>query len=173
MAIKGKAYIKTTWAYQERPVASQKLNTWDDRMEAALELVHFFLSMAWGGGDGVIRNATDDDLEVVATDPPSLSVEVKPGYGFVSGFPYKLEAATETVDVTPPTGNPRIDLVQARLETWDVSIKTGAEAASPVAPDPDADCMGLAELYLRVGMTSIKNFDDATNGYIIDARTFV
>lgn len=173
MAIKGKGYTKTTWAFEERPVASSKLNTWDDRIETALELIHFLLSLAWGGGDGVVRAATENDLKVMATSPPSLSVEVYPGYAFISNFPYKLANTTQTGDVTPPTANPRIDLVQARLDSWDVSIKTGTEAPSPDAPNPDSDCLPLAELYLRVGMTSIKNTDDSVNGYITDARTFL
>lgn len=173
MAVKGQAYTKTTWAFEERPVASSKLNLWDDRVEAAIELVHFLLNHAWGGGEGVIRGATTDDLATVATATPGLSVEVTPGYAFIAQFPYKLEATTETAMVTPPTSNPRIDLVQARLVSWDVSVKTGTEAGSPVAPDPDADCIALAELYLRVGMTSIKDTDDSTNGYIIDARQFL
>ena len=50
---------------------------------------------------------------------------------------------------------------------------TGTEAASPEPPDPEEDCVALAQLYLRVGMSSIKNADDAVNGYIIDARTFL
>lgn len=72
-----------------------------------------------------------------------------------------------------PSVNPRIDLVQARLGTWDVSVKQGTEAASPVAPVADADAIPIAHLFLRVGMSSIKNVDDATNGYIIDARTYL
>lgn len=173
MAIKGKAYTKTSWTFAERPVASSKLNSWDDRIEAALELIHFLLSQAWGGGNGVIRNATADDLKVVAADVPGLSVRVKPGYAFIARFPYRLETETATPDVAPPAANPRIDLVQARLETWDISVVSGTEAASPVAPNPTNNAFALAHLYLRPGMTSIKNTDDATNGYIIDARAFL
>ena len=173
MSIKGNAYPKTTWAFQERPVASAKLNMWDDRIEAALELAYFLLAHAWGGGNGVVRGAAEDDLQVLAADTPALHVVVQPGYAFIDRFPYKLAAATPTVDVTPPVTNPRIDLVQARLATWDVSIKIGTEDASPTAPAPDADAIALAELYLRPGMSVIKDADDATNGYIIDARTFL
>lgn len=173
MAIKGKAYTKTAWTFAERPVASSKLNTWDDRIEAALELIHFLLSQAWGGGEGVIRKAAAEDLAVTALTVPGLSVRVKPGYAFIARFPYRLEAETGTADVTPPSTNPRIDLVQARLETWDVSLVTGTEAAAPVAPSPGANAIALAQLYLRPGMTAIKNSDDGTNGYIIDVRTFV
>ena len=172
MAVKGYGYTKTTWAFEERPVASSKLNLWDDRIEAALELMHFLLNQAWGGGDGVVRGAASEDLEVAATSPAGLSVEVKPGYAFVSHAPYKLEATTETAAVSAPASAARIDLVQARLGAWDVTIKTGTESAAPSAPEADADCLPLAELYLRAGMTSIKDTDDGTNGYIIDARPF-
>jgi hypothetical protein len=173
MAIKGNAYLKTTWAYQERPVGSTKLNTWDDRIEGALELVHFLLSQAWGGGDGVVRHAATDDLRVAATSPEGLSVEVKAGYAFISNLPFKLAETTETAEVTVPSANPRIDLVQARLASWDVSIVTGVESATPATPSPDADCIALAALYLRPGMTVIADADDLTNGYIIDARAFL
>ena len=173
MAIKGNTYPKTTWSFEERPVASSKLNLWDDRIEAALELLCCLASQAWGGGNGVVRKASDDDLSVVAKNPPALTVEVKPGYAFIGKYPYKLATATTTTAVTPPTTHPRIDLVQARLATWDISIKTGTEAASPLPPNPDSDCIALAQLYLRVSMTCIKNTDDGTNGYITDARTFL
>ena len=173
MAVKGLGYTKTTWVFQERPVASSKLNAWDDRIETALELVYQLLSLAWGGGSGVLRGATTDDLKTAATSPAGMSVKVKPGYAFVSKYPYKLAAITETPVVTAPAAHPRIDLVQARLDTWGVGIKTGAEATSPTPPDADADCIALARLYLRPGMTCIKDADDGVNGYIIDARTFL
>jgi hypothetical protein len=173
MAVKGQGFVKTTWSFEERPVASSKLNSWDDRIERAIELVFLLLNHAWGEGDGVIRTNTGTDLKVTATTTPGLSVEVQPGYGFISGSPYKLAAALETVDVVAPTTNPRIDLVQARLDTWDVSIVTGTEAAMPSAPIAEADALPLAELYLRPGMTVIKNSDDATNGYIDDVRSYL
>ena len=173
MAVKGLAYTKTTWAFEERPVASAKLNTWDDRIEGTLELVMFLLNHAWGGGDGVIRGATTDDLEVVAQSPASMSVEVEPGFAFVGKFPIKLAAATQSPDVVAPSSLDRIDLVQLCLDTWTVGIKTGTEDATPTAPTPDADCLALANLYLRPGMTSVEDADDSTNGYIIDARKFL
>lgn len=173
MAIKGKAYTKTAWTFAERPVTSAKLNQWDDRIEAALELIHYLLSHAWGGGNGVIRKASADDLTVAAATTPGLSVRVKPGYAFIAKYPYKLETETATAEVTPPVTNPRIDLVQARLETWDVSIVTGTESATPTPPSPSSNALALAQLWLRPGMTSIKNTDDGVNGYIIDARVFL
>lgn len=173
MAIKGLSYTKTSWAFEERPVASSKLNTWDDRIEAAFELIHFLLAHAWGGGNGVIRGAAANDLKVVATSPASLSVRVNPGYAFIGKFPFKLGAIAQTADATLPSANPRIDLVVARLATWDVAIKIGTEAASPTPPAPDADTIPLAQLYLRPGMTAILNTDDTVNGFILDARVYL
>lgn len=173
MAIKGKGYIKTTWSFEERPVASSKLNGWDDNVESAFELLHNILALAWGGGDGVIRGATDGDLEVVANSPPDLSVTVRAGRAFISKFIYKLAEDTSAGPVPPPVSNPRIDLVQADLANWTVLIATGEESSNPTPPTPSADCIALAEIYLRVGMTCIKNADDSENGYIIDARTFL
>ena len=72
-----------------------------------------------------------------------------------------------------PVSNPRKDLVQARLATWDISVKTGTEAASPTAPTADTDCIALAEIYCKPGMTSVKDASDGTNGYIIDVRKFL
>jgi hypothetical protein len=173
MAIKGLGYTKTSWAFEERPVASSKLNTWDDRIEAALELIYFLLSHAWGGGDGVVRGAAQDDLATQATATPGLSVDVQPGYAFIGRAPFKLAAATETNTVAPPTTNDRIDLVQISLETWNVTLITGTESPTPVAPVAGIDCLALAQLYLRPAMTTIKDTDDTTNGYIIDARVFI
>ncbi|HNR29707.1 MAG TPA: hypothetical protein PKI11_02360 [Candidatus Hydrogenedentes bacterium] len=173
MAFKGPAYVKTAWNFEERPVASAKLNTWDDRIEAALELVCLLLNLAWGGGNGVLRGATADDLKTVAKATPGLSVEVKPGWAFINKFPFKIAATVETPEVTPPETNNRIDLVQASLPSWSITIKQGSEAASPSPPNPDTDCIALAHLYLRPGMTVIKNADDSSNGYIIDVRAFL
>ena len=173
MAIKGKGYIKTTWSFEERPVASSKLNAWDDNVESGLELLHNILALAWGGGDGVIRAATDEDLGVVADSPPDLSVTVRAGRAFISKFIYKLAEDTTAGPVTPPSGNPRIDLVQAQLSSWTVFISTGEESADPSPPSPSADCIALAQIYLRVGMTCIEDADDDENGYIIDVRTFL
>ncbi len=173
MAVKGNGYTKTAWAFQERPVTSSKLNQWDDRIEAALELVYLLLNLAWGGGSGVIRGATTDDLKTIASSPASMTVKVKPGYAFVSKFPYKLAATTDTAEFAAPVAHPRIDLVQAKLDAWGISVKTGTEAASPSPPAADTDALAIARVYLRPGMASIKDTDDSVNGYIIDVRAFL
>ncbi|MCD6288822.1 MAG: hypothetical protein J7M12_06885 [Candidatus Hydrogenedentes bacterium] len=173
MAMKGRGYQKTLWDYQERPVASSKLNGWDDQIEHALEVVHEMLALAWGGGDGVVRGATDLNLKVVPTSPPSLAVVVGAGRAFISRFVYKLAADSVTETVAVPTDNPRIDLVVARLADWTVAIIKGTESAVPEAPATGMDEIVLAELYLRPGMGSIEDNDDGTNGYITDRRAFV
>lgn len=173
MAIQGLSYPKTSWAFEERPVSSAKLNQWDDRIEAALEIAFFLLNQAWGGGSGVLRGIAAGELAVAATSPVGLRVAVAPGYAFIAGYPFRLSAATETAEIVPPATNGRIDLVQANLATWSVSVKAGVEAASPSAPPPDSGAIPLAELVLRPGMASIEDADDAVNGYIVDARAFV
>ncbi|HOT50142.1 MAG TPA: hypothetical protein P5318_06445 [Candidatus Hydrogenedentes bacterium] len=173
MAIRGSSYTKTTWTFQERPVSSSKLNLWDDRIEAALELAFWLLNLAWGGGDGVLRGATPDDLKVEAKSPAGMTVTVKHGYAFISKMPFRLSAAMDTPVFLPPAVYPRMDLVQARLDTWGVSVKSGVEAASPSPPATDADCLALAQVYLRPGMTCIKNADDSVNGYLTDVRAFL
>ncbi len=173
MAIKGLSYSKTSWSFEERPVGSSKLNLWDDRIEAALELLSFLMLQQWGGQSGVLRRSPADDLAVKATSPVSLIIEIRPGYAFINSYAYRLSATTQSASIAVPTTNPRRDLVQARLATWDVSVKTGTEAASPALPSADTDCIALAELYCKPGMTSIKDTSDGTNGYIIDARKFL
>ena len=172
MAIQGLGYSKTSWVFEERPVSSAKLNQWDDRIEAALELAFFLLNQAWGGGDGVLRGVAAGELAVSATSPVGLSVSVAPGYAFVGGYPFRLAAAVETAAVTPPEAHGRIDLVQADLATWSVSVKAGVESGSPSAPVVDGGAIALAELVLRPGMASIKDSDDGVNGYVVDVRLF-
>ena len=173
MSIKGTSYLKTTWEFEERPVASSKLNQWDDRIESALELAYFLLSRSWGGGDGVVRGATDDDLEVRSLEIPDMNVEVAPGYAFIDGHPYKLSVTLESGAIVKPTTDDRIDLVAADLESGGITVVTGSEAASPNAPSVPSDHIALAEIYLRPGMSIIKDVDDATNGFITDRRVFV
>jgi hypothetical protein len=173
MAIKGLSYNKTIWAFEERPVSSAKLNQWDDRIEAALEAAFLLLNHAWGGGDGVLHGVGSGELAVTATSPLSLRVSVGTGYAFIDGSLYRLKTTTQTADVVPPLVHGRIDLVQANLATWSVSVKTGTEAAIPVAPSVDDGVIPLARLVLRPGMASIKDTDDTVNGYVVDVRSFL
>ena len=173
MAIKGLSYVKTSWMFEERPVSSSKLNQWDDRIESALETAFFLLNQAWGGGSGVLRNVGLGELAVKATAPESLAVSVASGYAFIDAYPFHLKETTISVAVLPPFVNGRIDLVQADLATWSVTVKAGEESATPVAPPADSGALALGELVLRPGMTSIKDSDDGVNGYVLDVRKFL
>jgi len=81
--------------------------------------------------------------------------------------------ATDTLSATliAPVGNPRIDVAQLDKH-GNVEVVGGTEAGSPSAPSASADALKLAEIYMRVGMVSIKDSDDASNGYITDKRTY-
>ena len=166
----GNAYPKTSWVHGEQPVASAKLNTWDNRIEAAVALAFLLLHHAWGGVNGVVSGATDDDLLVSETEPASMSVSVATGYAMINGEPFHLATPATAGPITAPTTHPRIDIVQARLANWSISIKPGVEAASPVAPQADGDAIVLAEVFVRPGATLILDADDSTNGYLTDAR---
>lgn len=172
MAVKGNGYVKTTWAFQERPVSSAKLNAWDDRIERAFERAFRLLSLAWGGGDGVLRGA-DEELAVTPTATAGFSVRCGTGWAFISGFPFRVDSAATTPPVEPPAALQRIDLVQAHLPSGEVRVKQGETESAPAAPAPDDDCIALAELRLRAGMTRITAEDNGVDGYIHDVRNFL
>lgn len=173
MAIQGLGYTKTVWAFEERPVASAKLNQWDDRIEAALEIAFYLLAQITGGNDGVLRGPAGTDLAVESTPTPGLSIQVRPGYALISALPFRLSQTTESGSFVVPSANNRIDLVQACLSNWSIAIKQGTESPTPAAPESDAGCIPLAHVVLRPGMSIIKSVDDAVNGYILDKRNFV
>lgn len=139
------------------------------------QLYEYMHSMSWGGGDGIIRDANDGD--VTAQAPLAMKVNVAAFRGFINNRIVWHQSTTETATVTGPTGGSagdlrRIDKVQYTLGTG-VNIKTGTESATPSAPSTDADSLFIATISCRKGMTSIKDADDAANGFITDARTFV
>ncbi len=169
MTGKGLAYPRTQWSYGERPVRASKLNAWDDHIADAVELLCRLINQALGGGDGVAPGI-GDELRVVATSPPTLSVRALRGCAFINEMPFQLTEATETLAIDAPQNNPRVDLVQARLEDWTIMVKEGVEAATPETPTPDEECLALAGLLLRPGMAAVKDVDDGVNGFIVDAR---
>lgn len=125
------------------------------------------LTAAAGGGSGVIEG-----LAVSAQGTPDMTVSVAAGSGVADGALTGLEAAANSAAFVAPTTNPVIAIVQIE-DDGTIDLKYGTEAGSPTAPTADSGKLLLAEVYLRVGSTSVKNSDDATNGYITDAREFV
>ncbi|MBI4227667.1 MAG: hypothetical protein HY600_05315 [Candidatus Omnitrophica bacterium] len=71
-------------------------------------------------------------------------------------------AGGDSPTFTAPTTNPRIDLLYLN-SSGTLAIQQGTEAASPVPPTyPNlAGNLPLCEVYLKVGMTKIINFEDS------------
>ncbi len=96
---------------------------------------------------------------------PNMTVKVLPINAFMNEFNVS-NAGGNTGTITAPVSNPRIDLVVIQSSNNTIQVRTGSENASPVVPTPTSGDVVLAEIYNRVGETSIKDQDDSTNGYI-------
>lgn len=152
---------------------------WNNQELHAFAAIHFFMSLMSGQIDGVFAYADPGNpplpttsLKVAALGTPGMQVQIKQGIGFHTKAFIFNQADTLSEVLVAPTGNPRIDIVQINYKTQAITIKTGAEAASPSAPSVDPFSLKLAEIYHRVGESSIKDTDDASNGYITDSRTY-
>jgi len=140
----------------------------------ALSLENHIVAFA-GGGPGIFRNTLSEGA-VVATAPVSLTVEVGTFRGIVNSRLAYLGTAATSEAVAAPTGGSSGDLRRKDTVQYvfgeGISIKTGSESATPSAPAADTGALKLAEIHCRNGMASIKDADDASNGFIVDARTF-
>lgn len=132
-----------------------------------------------GGAGGVFRltGYGHSPLQVVQNSPLALSVIVYNGACVVASC---VNFSTEaTISIPAPSANPRIDRIDFVRGLGVNSVPggptrtAGTEAASPVAPAAPDNSIPLATVYCRVGMTSVKDADDSTNGYITDARVFL
>lgn len=134
-----------------------------------IDVLTFALAKILGDNEGVQFTYGENDLKVEAQASPDMTVKVNPGVALVSGQIAAVVSTTNTDTIIAPATNPRIDIIQV-AQDGTVSVKSGAEAGSPSAPSVDSNNQKLAEIYLRVGATSIKDTDDASNGYITDSR---
>jgi len=76
--------------------------------------------------------------------------------------------------MTAPLTNSRYDSIFINALTGAVYIETGTEASSPTPPAVAPDnCLLVANVFHRVGSTSIKDADDAVNSFIVDARSLM
>ena len=128
-----------------------------------------FLAMAWGGGDGPIRNA-GNELIVEETDTPNTYVTVGTGSYIISEVPRKNLSERIVGPFAAPSGDTRIDLIQWTLHIGP-NIVAGSEGGA--APSAEADSIPLATVTCPVGMSTVKNTSDGTNAYITDARSFL
>lgn len=136
-------------------------------LAARLAQLEYFLWGQFGKTNGRLQSG----LYVQAEGSPSLTVEITAGGGFAVGQPVALRTTATKTFIAPVT-NPRIDVIQIDQE-GNIEVKAGTEHASPTAPTVDADALKLAEIYCRTGMTSIKNTDDASNGYITNTDNWL
>lgn len=76
-------------------------------------------------------------------------------------------AAQNVAGIGAPSANPRIDRIYYDMNLRSFQRAVGAEASSPVAPSLPFGSIPIAQIYLTVGMTAIRNAD------IMDDRSFM
>jgi hypothetical protein len=162
------------FVYGESPVTSTKLNHWDGNIDAGFWLVHHALRMLVGTDEvpKVIGPESSEPLKIRAQATPDMTVRIEPGILVGPAYLAGLSVG-ETLPLsgvfTAPTANPRIDSI-GLLESGEWVITTGTEAESPTAPSLPDGAVCLANLFLRVGATSILDTDDTAQAYLIDLR---
>lgn len=111
-----------------------------------------------------------------AQTSPDMTVAVASGelrFG-KNGVPLHYAGGNSSNFTAPVTGgHKRIDLLCINKAGTLSIIQGTSTAGSPTAPTYPANLFVICEVYLRNGMTVIKDTDDSTNGYILrDARGF-
>lgn len=131
--------------------------------------------------EGVVDLA-GGDLEVTATSPASMSVDVAAGAAWVTGDTNPDLQPTYRVrndgvvnkGIAADPSNPRKVLVVAQIEDqafagderkWTIEVIHGIPAGSPTVPALPASALPLAEVHVGAGATSI------ASGDITDLRT--
>lgn len=76
-------------------------------------------------------------------------------------------AAQNVAGIGAPSASPRIDRIYYDMNLRSFQRVVGAEASSPVAPSLPFGAIPIAQIYLTVGMTAIRNAD------IMDDRSFM
>lgn len=122
-----------------------------------------------GGRDGVFRNDAGDLFLVTENAVPDMEFDMAAGTGFVNGLPVNVTTTTQSATLVAPSANPRIDVVEIN-SLGVMNVVTGNEAGSPTAPSVTAGSLGVAEILMRVGMTTINDTDVAGEGVITDVR---
>ena len=103
---------------------------------------------------------------------PDLTLKVSPGQIYFGSTLVEF-AGGNSPSFTAPTTHPRIDILS--INSSGTLVRTaGDEDASPTAPAVPAGNLPIAQIFNRVGQTSIKDEDDSSNGYIEkDLRPFI
>lgn len=116
-----------------------------------------------------------EPLRVRAQGTPDMTVQVEDdnSRSYVDGNIPLDFAGGNSPTFTAPAGasEKQIDILTLN-SSGTLAITSGTPTTgTPVPPTYPTDKMVLAEIYLRNGMSSIKNTDDATNGYIFKVRS--
>ena len=144
-------------------------SAYHDELAERLATIEFISNLQAGNASGIVRPPTNS-LLIKEQSTPSMTVDVKAGAAYVNGQPVSVRADTTLGPFTAPSTNPRIDTIEID-QYGTVSAVTGTEAASPSAPSVTSGNLKLAEIYHTTAETSIKDANDATNGYITDSRS--
>lgn len=133
-----------------------------DLQQALYRLTNFALGAS---GDWYFRAA--GNRPVIATVASSMQVTLKAGVGFLDGVPIQVSADITSLSFVAPVSESRIDVLCVDpSDRTHVYIEEGVQDTPPVAPAVTGDYIPVAEIYHRVGETTIEDADDATNGYI-------
>jgi len=128
-----------------------------DRKYDASRFAEYFASFI---GNGVFPNPSDG-LQVIAND--DMTITVKAGKCWINGY-IMINDDDYILTLEPADGVlDRIDRIVARYDTEDreirLEVKQGTFASEPTAPalqrDADAYELGLADIYVSAGVTSI------------------
>ena len=144
-------------------VAHYFYREYNNDLAERLAQLEYFLWSRVGAANGVVQ---DGGLIPQATGTPGMTVEVPAGSAMVNGQPVALRALyTSGTLIAPTGGDDRIDAI--RIDQYGaISIVSGTPDASPVAPSVGSNYELIGLIYHRDGETSIKDADDATNGYL-------
>lgn len=163
----------TTLAVAQRKRASLHRD-WLVDLYQMIKVIGETMNQVVGGDNCVIG---EDALRPRATTPlPDMRITVLLGTGFQDGLPFWKQANETSATLTaPPTGVDRIDLITIDCKEEDLTITTGVEDASPVAPSIPDGHYKVGEIYHRGGEVAIQNNDTSpnTDGYIKDMRSVV
>jgi len=141
-------------------------------VQEQIQKLHFNELVKAIGGNGVISG-----LEVTATSPASMNLNVSAGEATIGGARISYTATTVTIPAADPL-YPRKDLVVAKDDgTIDVvegtpdsplpTDKTGVFTITPRPPDPPSGSIILAEVWVPAGASAI------ASSYITDRRILV
>lgn len=161
-------HSSTLFAYQEKPLASAKLNQWNGNLAAGFTLLHAVLrTLATPNQTAILTGGAPSALRVEAQDPPNRTVRLLPGWALL---PHGFAGLDQALDLppagnlTPPVQNPRIDRIVLQA-SGEPLVLTGEEAVAPTAPAIPDGAIALAAIEWPTGATAI--VDEAQPGQAV------